>query len=272
MRFPDERQYLMSNNKKTMNTTLIATIIVAAAAAALAIAAVVMILTQNPSKPQTSGESVNNTVSDTSYLTPEYREECEYAAHDLLNDSHEILRLFVTEGLHHEDEPYGNLPEDGYYTVNSTDYTSLEQIEELVRSVYTDDAAERILKNSDGNGLVVYANREQLVRVEQTAPTTEGTADGTSESTAESGPKYEKVYKLGISADFTPDESKSWSSCAITIEYLENGKCGLTAYLDGIDSSNGVTDENKDSVLQMVMVKLDDGWRLADFVTRGSAE
>ncbi len=262
----------MSNNKKSMNTPLIATVIVAAAAAALAIAAVVMMLTQKPSQPQTSGESVSNTVSDTSYLTPEYREECEYAAHDLLNDSHEILRLFVTEGLHHEDEPYGNLPEDGYYTVNSTDYASLEQIEELVRSVYTEDAAERILKNADGKGLVVYANREQLVRVEQTAPTTEGTADGTSESTTESGPRYEKVYKLGISADFTPDESKSWSSCAITIEYLENGKCGLTAYLDGIDSSNGVTDENKDSVLQMTMIKLDDGWRLADFVTRGSAE
>lgn len=63
--------------------------------------------------------------------------------------------------------PYGNLPEDGYYTVNSTDYNSLEQIEELVRSVYAEDAAEQILKNSDGKGLKVYANREQLVRVEQ---------------------------------------------------------------------------------------------------------
>ena len=49
----------------------------------------------------------------------------------------------MTEGLYHEDEPYGNLPEDGYYTVNSTDYNSLEQIEELVRSVYAEDAAEQ---------------------------------------------------------------------------------------------------------------------------------
>ena len=152
----------MSNNKKSTNIPLIATVIVAAAAAALAIAAVVMMLTQKPSQPQNSGGSVSSKVSDTSYLTPEYREECEYAAHDLLNDSHEILRLFVTEGLHHEDEPYGNLPEDGYYTVNSTDYTSLEQIEDAVRAVYTADAAEQILTNADGNGLVVYANREQL--------------------------------------------------------------------------------------------------------------
>lgn len=257
----------MSNNKKSTNIPLIATVIVAAAAAALAIAAVVMMLTQKPSQPQNSGGSVSSTVSDTSYLTPEYREECEYAAHDLLNDSHEILRLFVTEGLHHEDEPYGNLPEDGYYTVNSTDYTSLEQIEDAVRAVYTADAAEQILTNADGNGLVVYANREQLVRVEQP----ESTSESTAESTAESGTKYEKVYKLGISSDFVPDENKSWSSCAITIEYLENGKCGLTAYLDGADSSNGVTDENKDSVLRMNMVKTDDGWRLDDFATRGSS-
>lgn len=83
------------------------------------------------------------------------------------------------------------------------------------------------------------------------------------------GAKYEKVYKLGISSDFVPDESKSWSSCAITIDYLEEGRCGLTVYLDGVDSSNGVTDENRDSVLEMTMVKLDDGWRLAEFVTRG---
>ena len=97
----------------------------------------------------------------------------------------------------------------------------------------------------------------------------ESTAETTEQATQESGAKYEKVYKLGISSDFVPDESKSWSSCAITIDYLEEGRCGLTVYLDGVDSSNGVTDENRDSVLEMTMVKLDDGWRLAEFVTRG---
>ena len=145
------------------------------------------------------------------------------------------------------------------------DATDVCQIEELVRSVYAEDAAEQILKNSDGKGLKVYANREQLVRVEQP----ESTAETTAQATQESGAKYEKVYKLGISSDFVPDESKSWSSCAITIDYLEEGRCGLTVYLDGVDSSNGVTDENRDSVLEMTMVKLDDGWRLAEFVTRG---
>lgn len=256
----------MSSKKQSSNNLpLIATIVVAVVAIVLAVMAVIM-MNQNPAKPQNSGNDTSAPVQDTSYLTPEYREECEYAAHDLLDASHEILRLFVTEGLFHDDEPYGNLPEDGYYTVNSTDYTSLEQIEELVRSVYAEDAAEQIMKNSDGKGLVVYANREQLVRVEEPASTAEA-------STAEdAGTKYEKVYKLGISADFKPDESKSWSSCAITIDYLEEGRCGLVVYLDGVDSDKGITDENRDSVLEMTMIKLEDGWRLAEFVTRASAQ
>ena len=258
---------MSSKKQNTNNLPLIATIVVALVAVALAVTAIIM-MNNTPAKgQQDSNTSIE--VPDTSYLTPEYREECEYAAHDLLNASHEILRLFVTEGLFHEDEPYGNLPEDGYYTVNSTDYTTLEQIEELVRSVYAEDAAQQIMKNSDGKGLAVYANREQLVRVEKTAPTGEGvTAES---STAEEGTKYETVYKLGISADFQPNEAKSWSSCAITIDYLEEGRCGLTVYLDGVDSSNGVTDENRDSVLEMTMIKLDEGWRLAEFVTRPAA-
>ena len=255
---------MSSKKQNTNNLPLIATIVVALVAVALAITAIIM-MNKAPDKPQQPDNGTSSQVQDTSYLTPEYREECEYAAHDLLNASHEILRLFITEGLFHEDEPYGNLPEDGYYTVNSTDYTSLEQIEELVRSVYIEDAAQQILKNSNGKGLAVYANREQLVRVEQTASTAESSSTGES---GESGTKYETVYKLGISADFQPNEAKSWSSCAITIDYLEEGRCGLTVYLDGVDSSNGITDENRGSVLEMTMIKLDDGWRLAEFVTR----
>lgn len=255
---------MSSKKQNSTNLPLIATIVVAVVAVALAVTAIFMM---NKAPEQTQSDAgTSSQVQDTSYLTPEYREECEYAAHDLLDASHEILRLFVTEGLFHEDEPYGNLPEDGYYTVNSTDYTSLEQIEELVRSVYIEDAAQQILKNSDGKGLTVYANRELLVRVEQTV----STAESAEQQTEESGTRYETVYKLGISSDFQPNEAKSWSSCAITIEYLEEGRCGLIVYLDGVDSSNGITDENRDSVLEMTMIKLDDGWRLSEFVTRNA--
>ena len=164
---------MSSKKQNTNNLPLIATIVVALVAIALAVTAIIMM---NKTTAQGQSGDTPGQVQDTSYLTPEYREECEYAAHDLLDSSHEILRLFVTEGLFHEDEPYGNLPEDGYYTVNSTDYTSLEQIEDLVRSVYAEDAAQQILKNSNGNGLAVYAEREQLVRVEETASTAEASS------------------------------------------------------------------------------------------------
>lgn len=254
-----------SSKKKQNNIPMIATIIVALAATALAVAAIIML-----NKPKTSGDGGSQgsgaVQTDNSYITVEYQQECEYAAHDLLRESHEILRLFVTEGLFHENEPYGNLPEDGYYTVNSTDYSTLEDIENLVHSVYTDDAADKILKNIDGNGLAVYANREQLVKVE------EPTAEATTQGTAEAAPKYETVYKLGISADFEPDASKSWTNCTITIDYLEEGRCGLTVYLDGASASGEAGDQGSQadgsSVLEMTMIRMDEGWRLTDFVTR----
>ena len=140
----------MSTKKNQNNTSLIATIVIAALACAAAIIAVIMLNLpgsgNNGGQAQNSGAQ-NNTAA---YLTQEYRDEVGLAAHDLLDDSHEILRLFVTEGLHHNDEPYGNLPEDGYYTVNNTDY-DLDKIETLVRSVYVEDEADRVLHNIDGS-------------------------------------------------------------------------------------------------------------------------
>lgn len=252
----------MSSKKNQSNIPIISTIIVAAVATALAVAATVMILLNDP-KDDTSGQSTASTSSDTAYLTEQYRQECEEASYDLLKSSHEILRLFVTEGLFHEDEPYGNLPDDGYYTVNSTDYTSMQQIEELVHSVYTEDAAQKILKNIDGNGLAVYAVDKVYEKVQ--APVA---AEG--EEPAE---QYVTVDKLGISADFTPDPSKSWTNCAITIDYYEEGRCGLTVYLDVTSTTmEAGAEPDAGSVLEMTMIKLDEGWRLTDFVTRNSAQ
>ena len=119
----------MSTKKNQNIASLIATVVIAGLACAAAIVAAVMILGGN--KDGDGGQPQQQTSThDTSYLTQEYRDEAGLAAHDLLDDSHEILRLFVTEGLHHNDEPYGNLPEDGYYTVNNTDY-DLQKIQDL---------------------------------------------------------------------------------------------------------------------------------------------
>ncbi len=258
----------MSTKKKQNTAPLIATVIIAGLACAAAIAAVIM-MSQSSNNAVGSGQSqTQGSGQNSSYLTQEYRDEAALAAHDLMDDSHEILRLFVTEGLHHNDEPYGNLPEDGYYTVNNTDY-DLEKIRELVRSVYVEDTAEKILTDIDGNGLTVYANRKIQQKVQTTALPEGSTAE------ADETVRYETVEVLGISSDFTADPSKSWVSCSITIDYVEEGRCRLSIGLfdNKLEASLGTGEEysqtdEPDASYTVDMVKTDDGWRLSEFVTR----
>ena len=259
----------MSTKKKQNIAPLVATVIIAGLACAAAVIAAVMLLGKPKEQPENDNSASSDvSVQDTSYLTQEYRDEAGLAAHDLLDDSHEILRLFVTEGLHHNDEPYGNLPEDGYYTVNNTDY-DLQKIQDLVRSVYVDEAAEKILNDIDGKGLAVYANRKIQKRVETTAAPEGSTAE------ADDSVKYETVEMLGISADFTPDPSKSWISCSITIDYVEEGKCTLEVgvYDERLETVIGTSEGDSqqrepDASYTVGMIRTDDGWRLEEFVTR----
>ncbi len=236
---------------KNSSVPLISTIIVAAAAVALAIVAVVT-LNKQPEQQNSSSESSS---SSEFRPTQELVEECTYAAHDLVKESYRILRLFVTEGLAHYEEPYGNPPEDGIYTVDSTEFSSLSQIEELVNSIYAEDEAERILTDIDGNGLAVYQNREILV-------------DVTAESGTGDHPLYATETVLGISADFKPDTEydKDWTSCRIAVMPITADKCELTIYLDGLDENTSVTSDNRDSILDTTMVNTENGWRLAEFV------
>lgn len=259
-----------SNNKKQSPAALIATIIVAAAA----IAAVVILLTVKQSRE-------TPTLPDGTQITfkpsEELIEECKDSAHDLVGESYEVIKLFVTEGLPHLDEPYGNAPEDGIYTVNSDKYTSLEQIEALVKSVYTEDTAEKILHNLDGNGFEVYKNREIYVEAEysddvsDTDETTEDEEIGDDENTAESEtdrPAFVKKTVLGINADFTAntDRSALWAQCSILPTPISDTECALTIYLGGTSESSESTDSGNNLVLQTGMVKSNGEWRLTDFV------
>ena len=236
----------MSTKKNQNIASLIATVVIAGLACAAAIVAAVMIL--GGKKDGDGGQPQQQTSThDTSYLTQEYRDEAGLAAHDLLDDSHEILRLFVTEGLHHNDEPYGNLPEDGYYTVNNTDY-DLQKIPDLVHSVYVDDAAEKILTDVDGNGLTVYANRKIQQKVETTAVSEDSTAEA--------------------------DSTVKWVSCSIKIDYVEDGRCTLEVgvFDQKLDTLIGTAEADSpkepDASYTVDMVKTNDGWRLEEFVTR----
>ena len=136
----------MSEKKYKENKSiipLVSTIVIAVIAIVLAIVA---IMTLKKDKP---GENSLSTAVDNFVPTDALIEECTYAAHDLVRDNFSVIRLYITEGLAHFDEPYGNLPEDGIYTVNSTEYSSLEQIEEMLKSIYVNSEAERVLTNID---------------------------------------------------------------------------------------------------------------------------
>ncbi len=248
------------SKQKTSLAPLISTIIVAVLAIAVVIVALMLITGDNGTSSD-SGATPDTSISESFKPTQELVDECTYAAHDLVADNYRIVRLFVTEGLAYEPEPYGNLPEDGLYTVSSNEYKTLQQIEDLVNSVFIEEEAVRVLGNIDGKGLAVYQDREKLVKVEDTADTT---AEATEEST---GVQYKTEYVLGISADFAPDESytKDWSSCRIAIIPRSETLCDLTVYLDGLDE-NTATEADSDSILKMTMVKVEQDWRLEKFV------
>ncbi|MBQ9948662.1 MAG: hypothetical protein IJO91_09770 [Oscillospiraceae bacterium] len=259
----------MSKKQNNSLVPMISTIIVAVLAIAVAVTAVIL-LTGDKGETSSAGGTSDQQISSETVFRPtqELIDECTYAAHDLVAGSYRIVRLFVTDGLDHFDEPYGNKPEDGIYTVNSKEYTSLSEIEELVRSIYTEDVAKLILTDIDGNGLAVYQNREVLVKVEEPLPEEgEEESDTTESETTDGTAQYKTELVLGISADFVPaaDYKKDWSSCRIAVVPVSESECKLTVYLDGL-SPETVTDADKDSILEMSMVKSEDNWRLTKFV------
>lgn len=236
--------------QKTSLAPLISTIVVAALAIVVVIVTIFIITGDN------GGASDTDISSDTSFKpTQELVDECTYAAHDLVADNYRVVRLFITEGLPYLPEPYGNLPEDGLYTVNSNEFKSFDQIEELLESVFIKEEAVRVMTDINDKGLSVYKNRETLVKVEP---------DPSAEN---SSVQYKKEYVLGISADFVADKtySKDWSSCRIAIIPRSETLCDLTVYLDGLDETTA-TEADSDSVLKSTMVKTEQGWRLEKFI------
>ncbi len=239
-----------NSNNKAQNTPIIATIVVAA----LALAAVIVLIVILSGSGKENTPSQQEEQSEVFLPTAEFEQECEYAAHDLVKGNYEIVRLFVTQGLPHLDEPYGNAPEDGVYTVNtekSRGYSSLEDIENKVKSFYTDEAADKILHNVDGNGLEVYKNRTILVD---------------DPSSAENAPQYKEEVVLGISADFKADtEYESlWESCSLSVLPTSETECSITIYLGDAKPDTSVTGTGK--ILNTKMVKNGAEWRLTEFV------
>lgn len=223
-----------SKNANGGHAPLIATVLVGIAA----VAAVVFLIVMNSGDSgQASSPNSSLNASITFRPTTELVEECNNNAHDLVANNYEILKLFMLEGTPHEDEPYGNEPEDGYYTASSVKYPTYADLEAFVKSTFTADEAERILHNFDGNGLTVYNARE-----------------------GHNG-------ALGIIADFAPDTSynKPWGSSRIQFVPVSETECSLTVFL-GADENTILSSVPPEDTLEVSMVKSADGWRLTKLV------
>lgn len=228
-----------NNNNKSI-APRIATVIVFLAA----IAAVVVLVIMSNNKPAVdpnsgAGTNQSSVPSDATvqfHPTQEFIDECNNNAHDLVESNYEIVRLFLIEPLPHEDEPYGNKPEDGYYTASSSKYATYQDMEKKVKSTFTADEAARILTNLDGNGLTVYNERKGY--------------DGA----------------LGVIADFKPAAGVSIpESSRIVFTPVSETECRLSVY-PGADGNTDLSSVSADSVLETTMVKEADGWKLAKLV------
>lgn len=255
--------------KKSSVSTLIATIIVALAA----VAAIVVLIVMTGRAPEEEQRLPDGT-EVTFKPTQELADECGERAQELMQGNYRVLRLFISEGLPHRSEPYGNRPEDGLYTVDSAEFRTFEQVEELVRSVYTEDEAERILTGmpSDASGsgrlIAVYAPREIYVdRSELLENTSVPKVPEVVIPSTESGPTYVKTSVLGISEDFTPytDYKKPWGSISIKIVPVSADECYVTVYLGAAKDVDLSSIEETD-ILNTKMVRVNGEWRLTELV------
>lgn len=199
------------------------------AVAAIAVFAVVLNMNLGGSDAPESGASVSTTTTAVQTQPEGYSPEAELgeemkdAAIELLSSNYEVLRLYFTSGMNHKDEPYGNAPEDGYYTVDDSTYYSLAQLEELVDTTFVAEQAQAIKANSLGYG-PIYKERN-------------------------SG-------ELGIIENFTPMAyDVSWDNPQFTIEPQSDEECIINVVLHNRTSGDEVN-------LKGEMIKTEEGWRL----------
>lgn len=248
---------------------MVATIIVAAAAVAAII--VLLVMMKKTGDPQ--GNPSNSAV--TFKPTQEFAEECGEKAQELIAGNYTTVRLFVSEGLPHLDEPYGNRPEDGLYTVDSDEYKTFEQIESLVNSVYTEEEAYRILNRSPSDPankstdiIAVYAPRNIYVNADDVSQE-DVSVPKVPEVVipSESSAPFVKQTVLGINENFKPYTAynKPWSSISIKVNPISEEECDITVYL-GADKDVNLSSVEETDILTTKMIRENNAWRLTNMV------
>jgi hypothetical protein len=223
--------------KYSESSILHAIILAAAAAVSIAVFFVVLNMTggkmpeKSPEKPEQTTSSAEETAEpadDGDYKADKALvNEMFDAAAALINDNYKVLKLYYTKGLPHKDEPYGNAPEDGYYTVDSDEYTSLGQIEEIVDRTYTEEFAQSIKTNPLGYG-AIYKTRD----------------NGT----------------LGIIENYTPMQyDRSWENPNLEIDPVSETECNITVTIHERADDSEVP-------LTTSMIKTAGGWRFISLI------
>ncbi|MDE7280805.1 MAG: hypothetical protein K2N36_03580 [Ruminiclostridium sp.] len=147
----------MAKKKQTVN---IPSLIITAVAVLLAASAVVFLLFfMSDSKEEQPAET---TPAETEFNPPsELLQSAKLAAPDLLTNNYKAYQYF-TQGMSYEQEPYGNKPEDGFYTCSNDTYKTFEQFSDFIKSIYTEKAAEKLLTDPYGKGPVFADRKGQL--------------------------------------------------------------------------------------------------------------
>lgn len=213
----------MATKKKSSSTS---SLIITCVAVLLAIAAVVFVIItfsgNSGSQPASTGDATNAPAVN---VSDEVMNEMSQGAYDLLQKNYKIYQYF-TYGMTVKPEPYGNKPEDGFYTCDNADFDSFDKFSEYVRSVYTEELAQKLLTDPFGSG-PVYGNDNGA---------------------------------LGLSADFTAstEEGNSWADVKYVCTALSETECSIAITLK--DSAGADVEKT------VKMLKTDAGWRLEEMI------
>jgi hypothetical protein len=203
---------------KSTTAAFAATVIVAVLAVALGIFAFRRTSEDNETRREQGSEGAE-----------EMSDEIKDAAEKLIRNDYTVVKLYFTEGLPHEDEPYGNLPEDGYYRVISDKYKTAADVEKIVDETFLPEETQRIKKRDFG---AVYKDK----------------SDGS----------------LGINDKFAADKSYPvvWTNPEYTITGVSGTECTLSVTLE-VKKDDGTMEKKTGSYK---MHKVNGSWKLQNII------
>lgn len=210
---------------KKKNPANIPAIIITVIAALLAVAAIVFLVITFSDDNSGGVTMVPVETPDVFAASQELLTEVETAAYNLLPNNYKIYQYF-TDGMSCKEEPYGNLPEDGFYTCVNEDYKTFKEFSDYIRSTFTEKTADKLINDPFGYG-PVYAD--------------------------DNG-------ELGLSAKFSKFEGSklSWEDTKFVCTPTSETECDIEITLKDKDG--------KDVVKHVQMIKEKDNWRLTEMI------